>query len=183
MRVGEIVKKYRVENNLTQKEMGDILGIDKRRISDIENKNRISSKVALEFLVNFKTKSSEKKIIEEQTNIQVEKVKENRGQRKIKIETDVFTEKEILNTYNFIRKEYLPLSKVADINRNLIDMSIEVESRIIKIEKSLDFSDDELKYKVRRAIRTTVKRLKKNIRELEILAEIDENIFYLKEND
>ena len=158
MKIGEIVKKYRIQNNLTQKEMGEILGINNRRISDIEKKNKISSKVAIEFLVNFKINSKERTFIEKEMGIQIERTKERNKIKKIKIETDVFTEKEILDTYNFIRKMNMPLSKVADINRQLIDINTFVESAIIKIEKNLDFSDEELLFKVKRAIRTTIKR-------------------------
>ena len=182
MEIGEIIKKYRILNKLTQKEFGEILGVNNRTISDIEKNNRISPKLAIEFLVNFKVDSADKKIIEQKSNVYVEKVKEKREPKKIKIETDVFTEKEILDTYNFIRKQNRPLSKVADINRKLIDMSVFVESAIIMIEKDLDFGDEDLKYKVKRAIRTTIKRLRKNIIDLENIAETDENILYIKEN-
>lgn len=85
-------------------------------------------------------------------------------------------EKEILETYEMMRNENNIFSKIAAINRVLIDFNKELEGKMLILD-TLITDDTNIKNKIKNPIKTTLKNLKKYQTHLE---EILDDSFILK---
>ena len=68
-------------------------------------------------------------------------------------------EKEIVETYDYIRADERFLTRVARIQRELIDLNTEMDKRITEIEFLIKDNDTEVISRIQRPLRTTLKRL------------------------
>ena len=75
-------------------------------------------------------------------------------------------EKEILETYEMMRNENNIFSKIAAINRVLIDLNKELEGKMLILD-TLITDDTNIKNKIKNPIKTTLKNLKKYQKHLE----------------
>lgn len=138
-----MLKKIRVKKNLTQRDVGEILGISNQMVSKIESGNTSVSKNLV------------KKIIEnfpEEFSI----IKEKKYTKK---EINEF-EKEILETYEMLREENNPFTAIASFKRSLINLNQEISKTSINIntlEENPDFK--KISIRLKRPIKTTLKYL------------------------
>ncbi|WP_321330495.1 helix-turn-helix transcriptional regulator [uncultured Ilyobacter sp.] len=169
MEKGKLVKKYRLKNKLTQKELGNLLGISSKYVSNIENLRKPVPKKMIVFLVdNFTISKEDTQTLESNKNNKLINTKKEKSLSKREMELNQ-KEKEILATYDFIRENHFILSKVAHINRLLIELNNSMEKYIAEIELSLFEDDVELIKKVSPAIKTTLKRVSEKKNRLESL--------------
>lgn len=75
-------------------------------------------------------------------------------------------EKEVLETYEMMRNENNIFSKIASINRVLIDFNKELEGKMLILD-TLITDDTNIKNKIKNPIKTTLKNLKKYQKHLE----------------
>lgn len=68
-------------------------------------------------------------------------------------------DREILETYDLWRQDGNKFTTIARINRECIDLNTEIEKRISTLETLIDESNLELMSKIKRSLKTTVKRL------------------------
>ena len=68
-------------------------------------------------------------------------------------------EKEIVDTYDYIRADERILTRVARIQRELIDLNTDLDKRITEIEFLLKDDDIQVLDRLERPLRTTLKRL------------------------
>ena len=68
-------------------------------------------------------------------------------------------EKEIVETYDYIRADERFLTRIARIQRELIDLNTEMDKRITEIEFLIKDNDTEVISRIQRPLRTTLKRL------------------------
>ncbi|WP_320046498.1 helix-turn-helix transcriptional regulator [uncultured Ilyobacter sp.] len=173
MEKGELVKKYRLKNKLTQKELGNLIGISSKYVSNIETLRKPAPKKMVDFLVNnFNISKKDTEILKldkkQNKNYNLTNTNKEKSLSKREIELNK-KEKEILATYDFIRENHFILSKVAHINRLLIELNNSMEKYISEIELSLFETDEELIKKASPAIKTTLKRINEKKNRLESL--------------
>lgn len=68
-------------------------------------------------------------------------------------------EREIVDTYDYIRADERFLTRVARIQRELIDLNTEMDKRITEIEFLIKDNDTEVFTRIQRPLRTTLKRI------------------------
>lgn len=141
------LKKIRKKLNMTQKDFAKILKTSQSQISLYEK----GIKTIPENLKNYINSLLSKKEINE-------------------------FEKEVLETYEMMRNENNIFSKIAAINRVLIDLNKELEGKMLILD-TLITDDINVKNKIKNPIKTTLKNLKKYQTHLE---EILDDSFILK---
>lgn len=82
-------------------------------------------------------------------------------------------EKELLETYDFIRQQFNSYSMIAKINRNLIEMNNCLENYLSEIEILLNMSNKNIIDKIERPIKVTLKRIREKEKRLENLLQND----------
>lgn len=133
------LKLIRKKYNLTQKELSRILGISQASISRIEKEGKIPENLSKKIISIFYS----------------DKISAN-------------IEKESLEIYQLMRDTNNPYSRIASINRTLINLNQAVNEATIQLNYlSGDTSFLEIKHKVKRQIKTTIKTLQKAIYDLE----------------
>lgn len=138
-----MLKKIRVKKNLTQKELGEILGISNQMVSKIESGNISISEKLLKKIIEIFPK--ELSIIPEK--------------KYSKKEINEF-EKEVLETYEMLREEKNPFTAIASFKRSLINLNQEISKTSINIntlEENPDFK--KISIRLKRPIKTTLKYL------------------------
>lgn len=141
------LKKIRKKLNLTQKDFAKILKTSQSQISLYEKGIKT---IPENLKVSINSLLSKKEISE--------------------------FEKEILETYEMMRNENNIFSKIAAINRVLIDLNKELEGKMLILD-TLITDDINVKNKIKNPIKTTLKNLKKYQTHLE---EILDDSFILK---
>ena len=68
-------------------------------------------------------------------------------------------EREIVNTYDYIRADERILTRIARIQRELIDLNTDLDKRITEIEFLIKDNDIQVLDKLSRPLRTTLKRI------------------------
>ncbi len=68
-------------------------------------------------------------------------------------------EKEIIDTYDYMRADERFLTRVARIQRELIDLNTEMDKRITEIEFLIKDDDIQVLDRLERPLRTTLKRI------------------------
>ena len=131
------LKKIRKKLNMTQKDVAKILKTSQSQISLYEK----GIKTIPENLKNYINSLLSKKEINE-------------------------FEKEVLETYEMMRNENNIFSKIASINRVLIDFNKELEGKMLILD-TLITDDTNVKNKIKNPIKTTLKNLKKYQKHLE----------------
>ena len=131
------LKKIRKKLNMTQKDFAKILKTSQSQISLYEK----GIKTIPENLKNYINSLLSKKEINE-------------------------FEKEVLETYEMMRNENNIFSKIASINRVLIDFNKELEGKMLILD-TLITDDTNVKNKIKNPIKTTLKNLKKYQKHLE----------------
>ena len=137
-----MLKKIRVKKNLTQRDVGEILGISNQMVSKIESGNTsVSKNLVKKIIENFPEEFS---VIKEKYT---------------KKEINEF-EKEILETYEMLREENNPFTAIASFKRSLINLNQEISKTSINIntlEENPDFK--KISIRLKRPIKTTLKYL------------------------
>lgn len=138
-----MLKKIRVKKNLTQRDVGEILGISNQMVSKIESGNTsVSKNLVKKIIENFPEEFSV--------------IKEKKYTKK---EINEF-EKEILETYEMLREENNPFTVIASFKRSLINLNQEISKTSINIntlEENPDFK--KISIRLKRPIKTTLKYL------------------------
>lgn len=138
-----MLKKIRVKKNLTQRDVGEILGISNQMVSKIESGNTsVSKNLVKKIIENFPEEFSV--------------IKEKKYTKK---EINEF-EKEILETYEMLREENNPFTAIASFKRSLINLNQEISKTSINIntlEENPDFK--KISIRLKRPIKTTLKYL------------------------
>ena len=138
-----MLKKIRVKKNLTQRDVGEILGISNQMVSKIESGNTsVSKNLVKKIIENFPEEFSV--------------IKEKKYTKK---EINEF-EKEILETYEMLREENNPFTVIASFKRSLINLNQEISKTSINIntlEENPDFK--KISTRLKRPIKTTLKYL------------------------
>lgn len=158
MNISSSLKILRKKYNLTQKSLAEALGLSRQMIYLMENNKAKASKKTINLLIKkFPTDfgKQEKKYTKKEINE---------------------FEKEILETYEMMRNENNIFSKIAAINRVLIDLNKELEGKMLILD-TLITDDINVKNKIKNPIKTTLKNLKKYQTHLE---EILDDSFILK---
>ena len=68
-------------------------------------------------------------------------------------------EKEIIDTYNYMRADERFLTRIARIQRELIDLNTDLDKRITEIEFLIKDDDIQVLDRLERPLRTTLKRI------------------------
>lgn len=68
-------------------------------------------------------------------------------------------EKEIVDTYDYIRADERELTRISRISRELIDLNTDLDKRITEIEFLIKDNDMKVLERLGRPLRTTLKRL------------------------
>jgi hypothetical protein len=141
--ISNMLKKIRVKKNLTQRDVGKILGISNQMVSKIESGNTsVSKNLVKKIIENFPEEFSV--------------IKEKKYTKK---EISEF-EKEILETYEMLREENNPFTAIASFKRSLINLNQEISKTSINIntlEENPDFK--KISIRLKRPIKTTLKYL------------------------
>lgn len=156
---GNILKEARKERKMNQKKMAKILGISVSWLSKIEN-NKKEPSVELSKKINSFLK---KNTINENKNKEKKYTKEQLKDM----------EREIIETYDLIRSEKNVFSKIAFVNRVLIDFNKNMEESFLKLDVLIDKSDEYLSKKINRSLKSTLKNLE--IKKEKILSLLREN--------
>lgn len=85
-------------------------------------------------------------------------------------------EKEIIDTYDYMRADERFLTRVARIQRELIDLNTEMDKRITEIEFLIKDDDIQVLDRLERPLRTTLKRIESQKLRLQEILELDFNI-------
>ena len=85
-------------------------------------------------------------------------------------------EKEIVDTYDYIRADERILTRIARIRRELIDLNTDLDKRITEIEFLIKDNDIHVLDKLARPLRTTLKRIESQKLRLQEILELDFNI-------
>ena len=157
MNYGELIKKKRTELGIKQKEMAKDIGVSIPYLSNIETNKKIPSKILELKINNFLEKKERKK-------------------NKKKLKTDVKStqelkemEQEIIETYELMRMEKNPFSKIAVIQRSLIEINKVIEENMIILETALEPLNEIITKRLKRPLKTTIKNFEKNKEKLENL--------------
>lgn len=165
MDISNIIKKIRVKKNLTQKELGEILGISNQMVSKIESGNiSISEKLLKKIIENFPKELS---IIPEK--------------KYSKKEITEF-EKEVLETYEMLKEEKNPFSAIASFKRSLINLNQEISKTSINIntlEENPEFK--KISIRLKRPIKTTLKYL--DLIKNQLIDILNDDYIILEEDD
>ena len=78
-------------------------------------------------------------------------------------------EQEIIETYELMRMEKNPFSKIAVIQRSLIEINKVIEENMIILETALEPLNEIISKKLKRPLKTTIKSFEKNKEKLEKL--------------
>ena len=85
-------------------------------------------------------------------------------------------EKEIIDTYDYMRADERFLTRVARIQRELIDLNTEMDKRITEIEFLIKDDDIQVLDRLEKPLRTTLKRIESQKLRLQEILELDFNI-------
>jgi DNA-binding protein len=158
LNISSSLKILRKKYNLTQKSLAEALGLSRQMVYLMENNKAKASKKTINLLIKKFPTDFEKQ-----------------EKKYTKKEISEF-EKEILETYEMMRNENNIFSKIAAINRVLIDLNKELEGKMLILD-TLITDDINVKNRIKNPIKTTLKNLKKYQTHLE---EILDDTFILK---
>ena len=148
MNISSSLKILRKKYNLTQKSLAEALGLSRQMVYLMENNKAKASKKTINLLIKKFPTDFEKQ-----------------EKKYTKKEISEF-EREILETYEMMRNENNIFSKIAAINRVLIDLNKELEGKMLILD-TLITDDTNIKNKIKNPIKTTLKNLKKYQKHLE----------------
>ena len=149
MNYGELIKKKRTELGIKQKEMAKDIGVSKILELKINN-----------FLEKKERKKNKKKL---KTDVKSTQEKKYTKQELKEME------QEIIETYELMRMEKNPFSKIAVIQRSLIEINKVIEENMIILETALEPLNEIITKKLKRPLKTTIKNFEKNKEKLENL--------------
>lgn len=165
MDISNTLKKIRIKKKMSQKDIGEILGISNQMVSKIENcKISISKDLMKRIIENFP---------EQFSNIAEKKY--------TKKEINEF-EKEILETYEMLREEKNPFTAIASFKRSLINLNQEISKTSINIntlEENPDFK--KISIRLKRPIKTTLKYLE--LIKSQLIDILNDDYIMLEEDD
>lgn len=142
MDIANILKIIRKKYKLTQKDLGETIGVSHQTISSIERGAYKASKKTINSLIKkfpLDFESQEKKYTKKEIND---------------------FEKEILDTYEILKEQNNPFTAIASFKRSLIDLNQEISKTSINInalEENPDFK--KISIRLKRPIKTTLKYL------------------------
>lgn len=163
MNYGKLIKKKRTELGIKQKEMAKVIGISTPYLSNIETNKKIPSKTLMFKIDDFleKKRRKEKKKLEIDNEMTNERKYTKRELKEM--------EQEIIETYELMRIEKNPFSKIAVIQRSLIEINKVMEENMIILETALEPLNKIISKKLKRPLKTTIKNFEKNKERLENL--------------
>jgi len=163
MNYGKLIKKKRTELGIKQKEMAKVIGISTPYLSNIETNKKIPSKTLTFKIDDFleKKRRKKKKKLETDNEMTNEKKYTKRELKEM--------EQEIIETYELMRIEKNPFSKIAVIQRSLIEINKVMEENMIILETALEPLNEIISKKLKRPLKTTIKNFEKNKEKLENL--------------
>lgn len=137
------IKKIRKNNKLTQKTLGKLLGISNQMVSKLENGQVNPSQKLI------------KKIIElfplEVYGYTKEKIYTKKSLSEL--------EKDVVDTLEVLRNEKNIYSKIALINRTLIELNKTLAEKMTTLDTLIDYNNKELMLKIKNPCKTTIKNL------------------------
>lgn len=149
--ISNTIKNIRKKNKLSQNELGKILGISNQMVSKLENgKVNASEKIIKKLIELFPL---------EIYGYTREKLYTKNSLKEI--------EKDVIDTLEIMRSEKNIYSKIALINRTLIDLNKTLEEKMITLDTLIDYNNKELLKKIKNPLKTTVKNLTKYKNRLE----------------
>lgn len=160
--LGCLLRKYRKLKSMTLEETSRHVGIGKNHLSQVELGKKGVSKEALFKLTTF-LGISDKEIFEALKN---KNQKENKNESRQKQLEE--RELELINSYDFIREQNSTLSRMASINRLLIDYAAKTEEFVFNLELLLADYDYELLKKIKRPLDNTLKSIENKMERLAI---------------
>ena len=165
MEIGKIFLKYRKKLGYSLVQMGKKIGYSKSQISYVEKTNKASVKIIENFLQAFldiedKEKFFLKKVITKKIG-KKEKVKITKEKQYTTHQLQKY-EQEILETYDMMRMDINPYTKIAMIKRALIEINKTIEENILILEIALEPSDIKILKRIERPLKTTLKNMEKN---------------------
>ena len=164
MNYGELIKKKRTELGIKQKEMAKDIGVSIPYLSSIETNKKIPSKI-LELKINNFLEKKERKKNKKKLKTDVKSTQEKKYTKQELKEM----EQEIIETYELMRMEKNPFSKIAVIQRSLIEINKVIEENMIILETALEPLNEIISKKLKRPLKTTIKNFEKNKEKLENL--------------
>lgn len=164
MNYGELIKKKRTELGIKQKEMAKDIGVSIPYLSNIETNKKIPSKI-LELKINNFLEKKERKKNKKKLKTDVKSTQEKKYTKQELKEM----EQEIIETYELMRMEKNPFSKIAVIQRSLIEINKVIEENMIILETALEPLNEIISKKLKRPLKTTIKNFEKNKEKLENL--------------
>lgn len=154
MNYGDSIKKERKKIGFKQKDLAKRIGISTSYLCNIEKNNRIPSE---------KIKSKIERIFKKQYNsLNDEKIEEKNREKKYTKKELKEMEQEIIETYELMRIEKNPFSKIAVIQRSLIEINKVMEENMIILETTLEPLNQIISKKIERPLKTTIKNFEKN---------------------
>lgn len=176
MTKGEIIRKYRKSNKLTQKELGSYIKVSSKYVSNIEN-NRKTVPLKLIKLIKDKFNATNKdiKILERPDKdsnnyIEIEKKK----LRKLELELNK-REKEILSRQFKVNTSDSSLMLKVNIREELIKINSLLEKDISILESHMVFADSSLIKYFNGSLNLTINKLNKAIHTLEKIRDKDKD--------
>ena len=164
MNYGELIKKKRTELGIKQKEMAKDIGVSIPYLSNIETNKKIPSKI-LELKINNFLEKKERKKNKKKLKTDVKSTQEKKYTKQELKEM----EQEIIETYELMRMEKKPFSKIAVIQRSLIEINKVIEENMIILETALEPLNEIITKRLKRPLKTTIKNFEKNKEKLENL--------------
>lgn len=164
MNYGELIKKKRTELGIKQKEMAKDIGVSIPYLSNIETNKKIPSKI-LELKINNFLEKKERKKNKKKLKTDVKSTQEKKYTKQELKEM----EQEIIETYELMRMEKNPFSKIAVIQRSLIEINKVIEENMIILETALEPLNEIITKRLKRPLKTTIKNFEKNKEKLENL--------------
>ena len=137
MNYGDLIKKERKKIGFKQKDLAKRIGISTSYLCNIEKNNRIPSEKIKRKIERIFRKQYTKKELKEM-------------------------EQEIIETYELMRIEKNPFSKIAVIQRSLIEINKVMEENMIILETTLEPLNQIISKKIERPLKTTIKNFEKN---------------------
>lgn len=169
MNIGLQIKLIRKKYKLSQTNLGDILNISNQMISKIETNKvnpskKIIDKIYNEFKIHIKLNDD---VIQTPKTYTKDQLKEY--------------EKEIVETYELIRDEKNKFSKIASINRTIIDLNIHLEEKMLVLESLCSDINEDILIKILNPLKTTRKNLEKNLKKINLF--INDQTITIKGDD
>ena len=171
---GKILRNYRIQNNLSQPQLAEILGVTAGYISNLENLRKPLSKNIKLFLLNNADLSEEEKDFLQsltKSNLSLSSRLKQREKELNEREKQLNKrEREILSRQHKLRTADSSLALQADIREQLIKINSLVDKEIAVLEFHCQLADEKMFDYFKGSIKLTVNKLMNGAHKLEKIA-------------